>query len=600
MGHWLFNIELSGFMRYFVRFIVWLVCLTGSAWAQILVVESKQEQVLNKNLRAWIDTSGQASIEEVALLPDSAFAPLAKRRLSPQGPNQAIWVRLDLITEQDRTDWLLSTTQISSDDVRVFSRKTADQPWQMAQAGTQIPVADWPLRKMRPTFSIVLPQGQAQRLYVRVHDVYGSWTGLQISSVKTHLESEEQERLLLGMYLGVSVAVLFLGLANWASSKEGLWLGYAAYNGLMTLAQMSLIGLSGVLFFDRWPRLHEFSIYATIAAAGLTFVLFAVKASQALRFAPMLARASLAYAGFLAAWITMFWFMRAGFVPLESIPLYETVEILRADFIAQAIIPLSLVCGVLIIGLFAITWWRGYSPSGPAVMVVLITLLSSLPQAAYSLDWIERSWLTEHALLLGLMFESIAMLFVMQRHSRSQAHTAGRLRQVSLHDALTGLMPRTGALKKLDGLLARAQKRGIRLDLLYVRLDNLDDITRSHGHEVADSALLVLARYLTEVRQSGDLAARMGFDRFMLIPANTMGVDRSTQELRDIASALVAKGLSEHPLLGHTVKLDIRIWIARLEPEGGSAASILASLQRKADKAALAQSSKRIEVLEQL
>ena len=564
------------------------------------VSDSATAQVLNSGLRTWIDASGKATVNDVDQLPDSAFAPLPNRKKAPQGPNQAMWVRLDLVTDQDRPAWFLSTTQISSDDVRLFSRKTPEQPWQTQQAGTQTPVAEWPIRETRPTFSVLLKQGEVQRFYVRVHDVYGSWTGLQISSAKVHIEKSQQELLLLGMYLGVSIVALTLGLANWVSSRDTLWLSYAAYNTLMTLAQMSLIGLSGILFFDNWPRMNEFGVYGIIAVAGIAFVLFAVQASQAMRFAPVLATICLGYAVFSTAWIVLFWFARTGFVPLTNMPLYETVEYLRADFIGQAMVPLSLLSGLCISALFAVTWRRGYTFSGAALLVVLITLISGIPQVAYSLHLIERSWLSEHAFLMGLIVESIAMLFVMQRHSRSLAHTAGRLRHLRLQDALTGLMPRTGALKTLDTILARAQQRGLGVDVLYVQLDNLDAIMREHGHEAADSALLLMARHLTELRQSGDLAARMGSASFMLVPANTTGVDRSTQELREKAAALIAKGLGEHPLLGQAVQLDMRIWIARLEPGLTAAAQAIASLQKRADKPAPPHNSKRIEVIGQI
>ena len=580
---------------------MFLLCGASSdVWAQITVGDSPNVQVLNSSLRTWIDTTGKASVEEVDRLPDTAFVPLPKRKQAPQGPNQAMWVRLDLSTELDRPAWFLSTTQISSDDVRLFSRKALDQRWQKQQAGTQTPVADWPIREARPTFSVMLKQGEVQRFYVRVHDVYGSWTGLQISSAKVHLEKSQYELLLLGMYLGVSVVVLFLGLANWVSSRDALWLSYAAYNTLMTVAQMSLIGLSGMLFFDSWPRMNEFGLYGIIAIAGVAFVLFGVQASQALRFAPVLAKVCLGYTALSTLCIALFWFARTGFVPLENMPLYETVEYLRADFIGQAMIPLTLLSAVCILLMFFVTWRRGYTFSGVGLLVVLVTLISGFPQVAYSLHWIERSWLSEHAFLVGLIFESIAMLFIMQRQSRSLAHTAGRLRHLRLQDALTGLMPRTGALKTLDSILARAQHRGLSVDVLYVQLDNLDAIMREHGHEAADSALLLMARHLTELRQSGDLAARMGSASFMLVPANTTGVDRSTQELREKAAALIAKGLGEHPLLGQAVQLDMRIWIARLEPGLTPAAQAIASLQKRADKPAPPHNSKRIEVIGQI
>ena len=584
-------------MRILFALSLWLSCI--NAWAQIVVNAAPQAQSLNPSLRAWVDTSGKASVADVDQLPDSAFVLLPNRKQSPQGPNQAIWLRLDLSTQEQHSAWFLSTTQVSSDDVRLYSRKAADQPWQVQQAGTQTPVADWPIRDMRPTFPIMLDPGQAQRFYLRVHDVYGSWTGLQISSEKVHSETGQQTRLLLGIYLGVSFVALMLGLANWVSSRDTLWLSYAAYNTLMTLAQMSLIGMSGTLFFYNWPRMNEFGIFGIIAIASVAFMLFAVQASHALRFAPRLAQITLAYAAFLTLWIVLFWFTRTGFVPLETMPLFESVEYLRADFIGQAMIPLSLICGVLIALLFAVTWWRGYAFGGAALVVVLITVASGVPQSAYSLHWIDRSWLSEYALLLGLSVESIGMLFVMQRHGRLAAHTAGRLRHLRLQDALTGLMPRAEAMKNLDVFLEQAKHRDIRVDVLYVQLDNLTEIMREYGHEAADAALLLMARYLTDFCQNGDVATRMGSASFMLAPANTLGVERSTQELREKAAALIARGLGNHALLGQKVQLDMRIWIGRLQLRLTSAAQAITFMQKQAATLPRVDDPRRIQVIEQ-
>ena len=586
-------------MRILFALMLWMFGLGGSGWAQMVVTDALQAQVLNPSLRAWVDPNGKATVGEVDQLPDSAFVPLASRKQSPQGPHQAIWLRLDLSTEQQYRAWFLSTTQVSTDSVRLYNRKAADQPWQMQQAGTQTPVADWPLREMRPTFPIILEPGKVQRFYLRVHDVYGSWTGLQISSEKVHLEDSQQTRLLLGIYLGVSVVVLMLGLANWASSRDTLWLSYAAYNALMTLAQLSLIGLSGTLFFDRWPRINEFGVHGIIAIACVAFVLFAVQASKALRFAPTLATVSLIYAALLTLWVVCFWLARTGWMPLENVQLYETTDYLRADFMAQAIVPLSLFCGVLIALLFAVTRWRGYTFGGGALVIVLLTLASGFPQSAYSLHWIERSWLSEYAFLFGLSLESIGMLFVMQRHGRFAAHTAGRLRHVRLQDALTGLMPRDEALRNLDTFFDEAEDRAVRVDMFYVRLDNLAEIMREYGHEAADAALLLMARYLTDLCDAGDVATRMGSESFMLAPANTMGVDRSTQELREKASTLIAKGLGNHALLGQTVKLDMRIWIGRVKPGQTPAAQALAFIQQQAATLPDPTEPRRIQVIEQ-
>jgi diguanylate cyclase (GGDEF)-like protein len=592
-------------LSYLMTFCKWAVVmclLVVQTWAQAQVIELRETgapQVLTSALRVWVDEAGTATVEHVDALPDAAFKPLPRRQDAPQGPKQALWVRLDVKADSSPSTWMLSTQQVSIDRVDLYRRDSVGQGWLVQKAGTAVPVAQWPISERRPTFSVQLNDRQQQRLYVRAHDPYGSWTGLQAMTVKTHSEHTLRELMLWGLYVGVAVVVLSLGVANWVSSRETVWLSYAGYNSLMTLAQLSLIGLAGTLFFNQMPWLNEFGVFSFLCIASAAFLLFSMQASRAMRYAPKLAWVAAAYFAITALAVVAFAVMPTSLYPMQSAPLYVNSVTQRADFFSVVLIYLGLGCGFFICLLFFVTWRAGHGFSGMALVVVLGTLLSSAPQVLYSLNVIPRSWLTENSLLMGLMFESVAMLYVMQRHSRSLAHINGRLRQLKLRDALTGLMPRAMAIQRLDKSISHAQQNQKICDVLYVHVDNIDDIARQHGHEISDAALLLTARSLTDLLSGGDMATRLDADSFMLVLGERTAEDRNEETLRAMATTLIAKGLSDSPLLGVVVKVQIRVWIARVRGEGSTAEKVLESLERRAKNTPDNGAGKRIYMLRQ-
>jgi diguanylate cyclase (GGDEF)-like protein len=587
----------SGWVALLCLFMVQALAQPQATGLQVTVLrETGSPQILTDALRAWIDDKGSATVDDVDSLPDAAFKPLPRRQDAPQGPRQALWVRLDVQAEVPST-WILSTPQVSIDQVDLYSRDAPKQGWLVQRAGTSVPVAQWPISEKRPTFALQLRARESQRVYIRAHDMYGSWTGLQAMTVKTHTEHNLREMMLWGLYVGVAIVVLCLGVANWFSSRETVWLSYAAYNSLMTVAQLSLIGLSGTLFFSQQPWLNEFGVFAFLCIASMAFLLFSIQASQVLRYARTLAWVAIAYFALSVLTVVTFAVMPTSLYPLQSAPLYVNSITQRADFFSVVIIFLTFGCGLLISLMFFVTWRRGHGFSGMALVVILGTVSSSLPQILYSLNVIPRSWLTENSLLFGLMFESVAMLYIMQRHSRSLAHINGQLRHLKLHDALTGLMPRSMAIERLDKLLVRAQQNQKSCDVLYLHVDNIGDIARQHGHEISDAALLLTARNLTQLRGSGDLATRLDSASFMLALGDKAAGDRNEETLRAMATTLIVKGLSEDPLLDAVVKVEIRVWIARIQGVQATAAKVVESLEKRAKDTPPSASGKRIYVL---
>jgi GGDEF domain-containing protein len=249
-----------------------------------------------------------------------------------------------------------------------------------------------------------------------------------------------------------------------------------------------------------------------------------------------------------------------------------------------------------VVAVFWFTWRKGNSLSAKALLAMLPAVVGCLPQIMYSLNWIERSWLTEYAFVVGIVLESILMLYVLQQHSRTLAHADQRMSERARFDALTGLLPRTAGFLAVNELMGRAQDQGAPIALALVVLENAAEIDREHGHEAMDNALLVAARQIIQHSTRGDVLARLGRASFLLAPA----LDADTAQLRNTAAGVIASGLRGHRVLPPGVSLQFRVWISREHCKATSVLELITELERAASDAPAFSDTpmaKRIDVI---
>ncbi len=565
--------------------LVWLsaallfaLFLGGKAHAMTVLEPSKGPLNLAPFERVWVDETGVATPEQVDALPDSAFVPQGKRSAAPQGPRQAIWMRLDF-SAPNAGHWVLNAQQVSIDQVSLYALGGAGT-WVGQHAGTSVPVSRWPIADTRPSFALDLHRAETTRVLVRAHDTYGSFVSFSVMSAKQYVEKQFTERVMLGLYLGVTLVVVLLGLANWLGSREWVWLSYAGYNLLMTTGQLTVIGLGGATVLSGSPQLNEGLIFTLVPIAAGVFGIFSVFVAQAPRLAPAWARSVLALSFLCLAWALAFWLLPNGFHDPSHAGMYESRFHLRADFMAQTSMLIALGTGVLGTVLFFVAWRRGHRTSGGALMAMGLVVPTTLPQVLYSLHLIDRSLLTEYSIILGLVSEAVFMLVVLQRHSSHKAETQNRLRGLGLNDALTGLAPRTEGIRQLNQLLEHCAMANEPCPFLLVNVSNVDELGRLHGHETADAALLITARQMVTLRKEGDVLTRVGWTRYLLVPSRP--ADES--ELRTMATTLVAGGLAESPPLLAHMSRDLHVHIGHWRADADDAARAVEQLELRASQ----------------
>jgi diguanylate cyclase (GGDEF)-like protein/PAS domain S-box-containing protein len=94
------------------------------------------------------------------------------------------------------------------------------------------------------------------------------------------------------------------------------------------------------------------------------------------------------------------------------------------------------------------------------------------------------------------------------------------LQKESLVDALTGLANRRCIDMKLHSRIDELQRYGWPCGLLFLDIDNFKIINDTHGHNVGDRVLRMVARTLSSNLRSHDLLGRYGGEEFVAIITN--------------------------------------------------------------------------------
>jgi diguanylate cyclase (GGDEF)-like protein len=146
-----------------------------------------------------------------------------------------------------------------------------------------------------------------------------------------------------------------------------------------------------------------------------------------------------------------------------------------------------------------------------------------------------------------------------------------RLREISLHDGLTGLPNRMLMAELVGSALARSRRSGLNSALLFVDLDRFKAVNDMFGHSIGDELLVAVAKRLPEVLRPGDSVGRLSGDEFVVVCEDLPSLTQADQ-IGERLTAAVARPVA---LSGVELRVTASVGIALIGPSSQSASEVL-------------------------
>lgn len=125
----------------------------------------------------------------------------------------------------------------------------------------------------------------------------------------------------------------------------------------------------------------------------------------------------------------------------------------------------------------------------------------------------------------------------LRRENRALLIALAEMERVAERDMLTPLFNRRYFLSALHQRIARVDRYGDQVTLVYVDVDGLKAINDSFGHAAGDFVLVEIAERLQSAMREQDVLARIGGDEFGILLENT-GLTQAKGTMRRLSQLI--------------------------------------------------------------
>lgn len=154
------------------------------------------------------------------------------------------------------------------------------------------------------------------------------------------------------------------------------------------------------------------------------------------------------------------------------------------------------------------------------VPVILLTALEDVESKRRAMAMGADDFLSKPVTPLELQIRVSSLLRIKQLTDALQEANA-KLAQLAVTDPLTGLQNRRSLYEHLDREFCRKKRYERPFSLLLLDIDHFKSVNDTHGHQMGDRVLRLVADVLRSQIRAADVAGRFGGEEFMILAPET-------------------------------------------------------------------------------
>ncbi|PSL31687.1 signal transduction histidine kinase [Planomicrobium soli] len=272
------------FYRYFSTivkfiFIFFVLLFFGGAGAQneqvkagaeLLKLDETTERVkANKNIRLLEDPEGKYSIEEVTqLYLDVEFMPTAGEIPNEGYTSSVYWVKLDVQNLAPEKTWLLELNESTIDNAILYTPNAAGK-FTAEKVGRLTSSGGGGYFQNNFAFGLNADSAATKTFYMRVHSSGPLRLPITIWEQTAFEEHTRNTTLLMGLFSGIGVAILFFYFLQFIKYQESSYFYFVLFLLSMFFSVTSMAGLD---FSSIWPEWSWWSRHSPLIFIGLSSI----------------------------------------------------------------------------------------------------------------------------------------------------------------------------------------------------------------------------------------------------------------------------------------------------------------------------------------
>ena len=236
------------------------------------VIQIKQDRdVFNiaGSIHFFVDESDTNSIKDF-------LQPGKENMFSGNDPNigvteAALWCKFR-VGNKTAQDCYLEIANTSLDSISIFE-VLADHSFIERRSGAYINYDSRELRNNNYLFRLCGRTDEPKTFYLRVRHSRGTQFPAYVGTLQGFMEHFHNEDLIMGIYFGFMLLMIFYNLFIYSSVRDSSYLYYVVYVSCMTLLNASLSGYAFEYLWSRqaWLNRYEDLVSASVGIAGILF-----------------------------------------------------------------------------------------------------------------------------------------------------------------------------------------------------------------------------------------------------------------------------------------------------------------------------------------